>query len=334
MYAEHTKLRYNHTRMGMKMSDFNMQSCRLCPRNCNINRTLGQAGVCGMTKEVRIARAALHAWEEPCISGEQGSGTVFFSGCNLHCVYCQNVSIAAGKKGNIVSIEELAQHFLRLQEQGAHNINLVTPSHYVPQIKEALLLAKEQGLVLPIVYNTSSYEKPEALRLLAGEVDIYLADIKYTDMELAKKYSHAEDYFLVAMSALQEMVRQVGEARFVWPGEQTEYAEYEDGMLMKRGVIVRHLLLPGCLADSKRVVRYVYETYGDSVYLSLMNQYTPLPHVGTYPELNRKVTEEEYEELVDYAIDLGVSHGFIQEGDTADESFIPDFERSTSNPPF
>lgn len=303
-----------------------MQHCILCPRNCNIDRRGGQTGICGMTEEVRIARAALHSWEEPCISGEHGSGTVFFSGCNLHCVYCQNVSIAAGKKGKIVSIEQLAGQFLALQEQGAHNINLVTPSHYVPQIKEALFYAKEQGLTLPIVYNTSSYEKTEALRELAGEVDIYLADLKYMDGALAKTYSHAEDYVLVALKALQEMVRQVGEAQFVWPGDSRCYTEYEDGMLMKKGVIVRHLLLPGCLADAKRVVRYVYETYGDTVYLSLMNQYTPLPHIKDYPELNRKVTEEEYEELVDYAIELGVNHGFIQEGDTAEESFIPDFE--------
>lgn len=315
------------------MDFFNMKSCILCPRNCNIDRAAGQSGICGMTEEVRIARAALHQWEEPCISGKNGSGTVFFSGCNLHCVYCQNVSIAAGKKGKIVSVEQLAEQFLALQEQGAHNINLVTPSHYVPQIKAALLHAKEQGLTLPIVYNTSSYEKTETLRELTGEVDIYLADLKYTDAILAKKYSHAEDYFSVAAKALQEMVRQVGEAQFVWPNESLYHAEYEDGMLMKRGVIVRHLLLPGCLADSKQVVRYVYETYGDTVYLSLMNQYTPLPHVKNYPELNRKVTEEEYEELVDYAIDLGVNHGFIQEGDTADESFIPDFECRMSNPP-
>ena len=308
------------------MDFFNMESCILCPRNCNVNRVAGQSGICGMTKEVRIARAALHQWEEPCISGEKGSGTVFFSGCNLHCVYCQNVSIAVGKKGKIISIEQLAKQFLTLQAEGAHNINLVTPSHYVPQIKAALLCAKEQGLTVPIVYNTSSYEKTETLRWLAGEVDIYLADLKYTDAILAKQYSHAEDYFLVAAKALQEMVRQVGDAQFVWPGESVSQTEYEDGMLMKRGVIVRHLLLPGCLADSKQVVRYVYETYGDTVYLSLMNQYTPLPHVKDYPELNRKVAEKEYEELVDYAIELGVNHGFIQEGDTADESFIPEFE--------
>ena len=302
-----------------------MQSCILCPRNCNVDRAVGQTGICGMTEEVRIARAALHYWEEPCISGENGSGTVFFSGCNLHCVYCQNVSIAAGKKGTAVSIEQLAEYFLMLQEQGAHNINLVTPSHYVPQIKAALLRAKEQGLIVPIVYNTSSYEKTETLQELVGEVDIYLADLKYFDATLAKKYSHAEDYFLVATKALQEMVRQVGEAQFVWPGQSLCHAEYEDGMLMKRGVIVRHLLLPGCLADSKQVVRYVYETYGDTVYLSLMNQYTPLPHVKNYSELNRKVTEEEYEELIDFAIELGVENGFIQEGETAEESFIPAF---------
>lgn len=308
------------------MDFFEMQNCVLCPRNCHTNRMAGQTGVCGMTQEVKIARAAPHQWEEPCISGEHGSGTVFFSGCNLHCVYCQNASIAAGRKGKILSIDELAHCFLALQEQGVHNINLVTPSHYVPQIKAAIWYAKKQGLRLPFVYNTSSYEKVETLRQLAGDIDIYLADLKYTDAALAKKYSYAEEYFPVAAAAIEEMVRQAGKPQFIWPGEPTCYTEYEDGMLMKRGVIVRHLLLPGCLEDSKRVVRYLYETYGDRVYLSLMNQYTPLSHVQSYPELNRKVTEEEYEELVDYAIDLGVSHGFIQDGDTADESFIPEFE--------
>ena len=306
--------------------DFLMNGCTLCPRDCKTNRRAGQTGICGMTEEIKIARAALHPWEEPCISGTKGSGTVFFSGCNLRCVYCQNASIAAGRKGKVITTEELSEQFLLLQAQGAHNINLVTPSHYVPQIKAALLRARESGLCLPVVYNTSSYEKTEALRELTGEVSIYLADLKYKDETLSETYSHAKDYFAVASKAIQEMVRQTGTPQFAWQDEEGCYAEYEDGMLMKRGVIVRHLLLPGCLADSKRVVRYLYETYGDTVYLSLMNQYTPLPHVAAYPELNRKVTEEEYEELVDYAVELGVSCGFIQEGDTAKESFIPEFE--------
>ena len=308
------------------MNYVTMQNCMLCPRNCGADRKIGQAGICGMTEEIKIARAALHQWEEPCISGTQGSGTVFFSGCNLHCVYCQNASIATGRKGKIITTEELSEQFLALQAQGAHNINLVTPSHYVPQIKAALLRAKERGLCLPVVYNTSSYEKAETLSQLAGEISVYLADLKYKDERLSEVYSHAKDYFTVASKAIQEMVRQVGTPQFVGQNGEGCFSEYEDGMLMKRGVIVRHLLLPGCLADSKQVVRYLYETYGDTVYLSLMNQYTPLPHVEAYPELNRRVTEEEYEELVDYAIELGVSCGFIQEGDTAKESFIPEFE--------
>ena len=304
-----------------------MQSCKLCPRNCGVNRTKEETGICGLTKKIKIARASLHQWEEPCISGVNGSGTIFFSGCNLHCVYCQNVSIAMGKQGRIINVEQLAQTCLDLQIQGAHNINLVTPNHYIPQIKQALVLAREKGLCIPIVYNTSSYEYPSALRQLEGEISIYLADLKYVSSILSEKYSHAKDYFSIACKAIAEMVRQVGTPQFVYYGKNKKYTEYEDGMLMQKGVIVRHLLLPCCLEDSKQVIRYLYETYGNSIYISIMNQYTPLPHVAKYPELNRKVSEEEYEELVDYAIELGVECGFIQEGDTASESFIPDFNQ-------
>lgn len=305
-----------------------MGSCVLCPRACKADRAAGKPGVCGMTEELMVARAALHYWEEPCISGEEGSGTVFFSGCALHCVYCQNYEIAAGRKGKRITKKELSSIFLDLQEQGANNINLVTPSHYVPQIKEALLDAKQNGLALPVVYNTSSYETADTLRQMEGLVDIYLADLKYKSSALSKKYSAAADYFLSAAAALAEMARQIGVPEFyvrLGGGTVKTAAEYEDGMLMKRGVIVRHLMLPGCLEDSKQVIRYLYETYGSRIYISIMNQYTPLPHAAAYPELNRKITEEEYEELVDYAIGLGVEHGFIQEGETADESFIPAF---------
>lgn len=290
--------------------------CTLCPRNCAVDRDAGERGVCGQTNELKVARAALHFWEEPCISGENGSGTVFFSGCSLHCVFCQNEAIANGTVGKVISVARLSEIFLELQEKGANNINLVTPGHFVPQIKEALILAKKNGLDLPIVYNTSSYESLETIKSLDGLIDIYLPDFKYMSSELSKKYSHAADYARVVKENLAEMVRQTGTPVFDEDGEEG---------LLKRGTVVRHLLLPGCLSDSKEVIRYLYETYGNQIYISIMSQFTPLPQIKAYPELNRKVTEEEYEELVDYAIELGVEQGFIQEGDVAEDSFIPDF---------
>ena len=297
------------------------KGCILCPRECNAERTHGENGICGVSGEgILGARAALHMWEEPCISGETGSGTVFFSGCPLRCVYCQNYALARAEQGEEITVERLADIFTELQEKGAANINLVTPTHYTPQIIDALQMAREKGLNLPIVYNCSGYEKVETLRTLEGIVDIYLTDFKYMETEPAKRYSKAPDYPKVAKLALEEMVRQCPKARFD-----------EQGM-MQQGVIVRHLLLPEHLKNAKSVVQYVYETYGDNVYLSLMNQYTPLPQVKDYPEINRKVTEAEYEELVDYAIDLGVEHGFIQEGETAEESFIPPFNYEGWNP--
>lgn len=286
----------------------------LCPRACKANRLAGARGFCGETSEIKVARAALHFWEEPCISGEAGSGAVFFSGCPLKCVFCQNSSIAAGETGKVISQERLCEIFLELQEKGANNINLVTPTHFVSQIVDALKAAKKQGLQIPIVYNTGSYEQVDTLKRLEGLVDIYLPDLKYVDKDLSLRYSHAADYFSVASAAIAEMVRQVGEPVFDGEG------------MMKRGVIVRHLVLPGCTEDSKAVVRYLYETYHDRIFLSIMNQFTPLKQLKEYPELNRKVTADEYDGVVDYAIDLGVENGFIQEGETAEESFIPAFD--------
>ena len=290
--------------------------CKECPRKCNKERVeddKASYGYCQVSVLPKVARAALHFWEEPCISGEEGSGTVFFSGCNLRCVYCQNVEIAAGVRGKEISTEHLAEIFLELQEQGANNINLVTPSHYYMQIKEALLLVKEK-LHIPVIENTYSDDSEEVLKELEGLIDIYLADYKYVSSALAEKYSHAADYPQVAAEALNEMFRQVGEP------------EFDERGMMKRGMIIRHLLLPGCLEDSKAVLKFLYETFGDSVFISIMNQYTPLSHVEKYPELNRRITEEEYDEVVDYAVDLGIENGFIQEGETAEESFIPDFD--------
>ena len=291
-------------------------SCKQCPRNCKKERQEGNVssyGYCQVSVLPKVARAALHFWEEPCISGEEGSGTVFFSGCNLRCVYCQNVEIAAGVRGKAVSVKRLAEIFLELQEKGANNINLVTPSHYYPQITEALLLVKDK-LHIPVIANTSSYDSVEALRDMEGLIDIYLADYKYRSRELAASYSHAADYPQVAANALKEMFRQVGEPVF------------DERGMMKKGMIIRHLLLPGCGEDSKAVLKFLYETFEDSVFISIMNQYTLLPHVKAYPELNRRITEEEYEEIVDYAIELGIENGFIQEGETADDSFIPEFD--------
>ena len=292
-----------------------MSICTLCPRSCGADRAAGQKGYCGVGgTKIKAARAALHMWEEPCISGSQGSGTVFFSGCPLRCVYCQNRDIARAGAGKEITVERLSEIFLELQEKGAANMNLVTPTHYTPEIVKAVAEARDGGLTLPIVYNCGGYEKPETLRTLEGIVDIYLTDFKYMDAEAARRYSHAPDYPEIAKEALGEMVRQ-----------QPEPVFDEKGM-MKKGVIVRHLLLPGHLKNAEAVVKYVYETYGNRVYLSLMNQYTPLPGMEKWPEINRKVTRREYDRLLDYAVELGVENGFIQEGRTAEESFIPAFD--------
>lgn len=291
-----------------------LSNCILCPRKCGVDRLSGKTGYCSMPSDLLVARAALHMWEEPCISGSTGSGTVFFSGCNLKCVFCQNHSIALGDCGKPITIHRLSEIFLELQQKGAANINLVTPTHYIPQIRDALLLAKENGLILPIVYNTGGYENVESLQLLEGLVDIYLPDLKYYSTELSSTYSHAADYFSVATAAIAEMYRQVGTPVFDKP----------TGTL-KRGMIVRHLLLPGQTKDAKKILRYLHETYGDNIYISIMNQYTPLPHVAQIPELNRSVTPDEYDKLVNFALRLGITNAFIQEGETAEESFIPPF---------
>jgi putative pyruvate formate lyase activating enzyme len=291
--------------------------CDLCPRKCLVDRKKGEKGICGQTENLKVARAALHFWEEPCISGDAGSGAVFFSGCPLHCVFCQNENIANGTVGKEISLERLVDIFLELQEKGANNINLVTPGHFVPQIVKALDQAKKEGLTLPVVYNTSSYETVDTIKRLEGYVDIYLPDFKYMSPVLSKKYSHAPDYAEVAKAAIAEMVRQTGKAVFV-NGD-------EDNLIL-RGTIVRHLTLPGCMEDSMQILKYLHETYGDTIYISIMNQFTPLSNLEKYPELNRRITDEEYETLVDYAIDIGIENGFIQEGDTAEESFIPAFD--------
>ena len=290
-----------------------MSICNLCPRGCGVNRSESY-GYCKSGEKVSVARASLHMWEEPPISGASGSGTVFFTGCNLGCVYCQNRKISSGQQGRELTVEELAKVFIKLQEHNANNINLVTPTHFALPIIKAVRLAKENGLNIPIVYNTSGYETVDTIKSLNGIIDIYLTDFKYMSNELSKKYSNAPDYPEIAKSALYEMVSQVGSPLI-----------NENG-LMESGVIVRHLVLPSCTADSKAVIKYLYETYGNTIFISIMNQFTPLEILENYPELNRKITDEEYREVVDFAMSLGVEKAFIQEGETQSESFIPDFD--------
>jgi len=289
-----------------------LNNCNLCPRKCGVDREY-QSGFCGVSgKGIKAARASLHMWEEPCISGTNGSGTIFFSGCNLRCVYCQNHLLSRECKGRDISVFELADVMLRLQKQGAHNINLVTPTHYSVQLIESIKLAREKGLYIPIVYNTSGYESVEAISQLCGTVSIYLTDYKYADNALALKYSGANNYDDVAFSALEEMVRQVGSPHFD-----------KDGLMLS-GVIVRHLVLPGQTENSKYVLKKLYHTFGDQIIISIMNQYTPMG-VLPYAELNRTVSEKEYDDVTKFALEIGIENAYIQEGKTQSESFIPDF---------
>lgn len=290
------------------------ENCLLCPRKCGINRRTGQTGVCGVSSEIKVARAALHYWEEPCISGKRGSGAVFFSGCSLHCVFCQNREISDGKEGKVISKERLSDIFMELAGKGANNINLVTPGQYIPDIVWAVNDAKSRGMKLPIIYNTSGYENVTELKLLEGIVDVYLPDFKYMDSTLSARYSRAKDYPSVAKQALSEMVRQ-----------QPDVVIDDATGLIQKGVIVRQLLLPGHVNDAKAVLKYLYDTYHDHVYISMMSQFTPIA-LKDYPEINRTVTRREYERLVDYAIEIGITNAFIQEGDVAKDSFIPAFD--------
>ena len=293
------------------MNDKYYEKCELCSRRCGTNRTVGELGFCKMNDTVYVARADLHFWEEPPISAERGSGTVFFSGCSLGCVYCQNRKISRGIAGLPKSLADLVDIFLKLQNKGAHNINLVTPTHYVPSIVEAVKIAREQGLNIPIVYNTGSYETEETLDILRDTVDVWLPDLKYYKPTTAKKYSNAENLPEVSRRAIAKMV------------EFTKSPLFDENGVMQKGVIVRILLLPGHVAEAKLNVKYLYETYGDNIYISLMSQYTPSPDLPS--PLNRRVTTAEYDELVAYAEKLGIKNAFIQEREAASESFIPDF---------
>lgn len=289
-----------------------LTNCNLCPRHCNINRH-ETVGFCKANDTLKIARADLHFFEEPCISGDNGSGTIFFTYCNLKCVFCQNYEISSDNIGREITIERFSEICINLQNKGALNINLVTPTHYIPLIKEGLKLAKLKGLTIPIVYNTSSYETTDSLKLLDGLIDIYLPDFKYYNDDIAIKYSSAPNYVNVCKDAIAEMYRQVGKPVF------------DDDGIMKKGVIVRHLLLPNMEDDTKKIIEYLYNTYKNNIYMSIMNQYTPMKKLK-YEELNHTINDDIYDDVINFAYDLGVRNAFIQEGETQKKSFIPDFK--------
>ncbi len=305
------------------------EACSLCPRACKVNRRQGKRGRCALPMDLKVARAALHFWEEPCISGSRGSGAVFFSGCSLGCAYCQNEEISDGRAGKVISPERLTEIFLEMEEKGAHNLNLVTAAHYAPWVVFCLQEARKQGFSLPVVYNSSGYESLETLKLLEGYVDIYLPDMKYADRQLAKSLSGAEDYPEVALCAIEEMLRQCGSP------------VYDEEGLLKRGTIIRHLILPGHTKNSKQVLSLLADHFGKDICVSVMNQYTPVgveeggqmakqTRLGrvlpSFPELGRRVTPREYDKVLDHAFSLGLEEGYFQEGETARESFIPAFD--------
>ena len=292
-----------------------MSKCNVCPHKCNIDRSK-QKGRCRATDKVKIALASLHFYEEPCISGESGSGTVFFSHCNLNCVYCQNYKISQQNFGKEVTVENLANIFISQQQKGANNINLVTPTIYVNEIIEAIKIAKEKGLNIPIIYNSSGYENVETIKKLEGYIDVYLPDFKYMDNQLGDKYSKVKNYTEIAQNAISEMYKQVGNVVLDEKG------------LIRKGVIIRHLILPGHIENTKEVLRWIKETFNDNVYLSLMAQYFPTNNVSEYSNLNRKLTKEEYDEVENYLYGMDIENGYIQELGEHEEEYVPDFDLS------
>lgn len=290
-----------------------LEQCTICPHNCKINRKNGQVGRCKSKDTVKIALYSTHNFEEPCISGKKGSGTVFFSNCNLNCVFCQNYEISQEGKGIEITINRLAEIFLEQQEKDVENINLVTPTSYVPQIIEAIKLARKQGLKLPIVYNTNGYEKVETLKMLEGYIDIYLPDFKYSDNKLAKRLSKVDNYFEITTEALKEMYRQTGKAIF------------DDRGIMKKGMIIRHLVLPNHILNSRRVLKWINDNMND-VYVSIMAQYFPTYKAKEINEINRKLTKEEYEQIENYLYRLNLENGYIQELGEHEEEYVPKWE--------
>lgn len=286
--------------------------CTICPRNCGVDRNT-HVGFCGVSESPKVAKAFLHMWEEPCISGPHGSGTVFFSGCNLKCIFCQNYSISQEGFGKEITTEQLVRIFLSLQEKGAHNINLVNPTHYIRPIKEALLSAKSKGMDIPVVYNSNGYETLEGLKYMEGLVDVYLPDLKYWESETAKKFSMAPDYFEIASAAVKEMYRQVGAPVL------------DESGIIKKGLILRHLILPGYAVESIKILEWIKENLPGDVYVSLMSQYTPYYKASCHPEIGRRITRREYEKVLNRFIKLELENGYIQERGSAVEEYIPDF---------
>ena len=290
-----------------------LKECILCPHKCKINRINGEVGRCKVGEKVKIALADLHFFEEPCISGESGSGTVFFTGCNMNCKFCQNYKISQNMKGREIEIEELANEFLRLQNMNANNINLVTGVMYIPQIIEAIKKAKEDGLKIPIVYNSSGYENPKVLKLLEGYIDVYLPDLKYYNNELGKRLSGIDNYFEYATESIKEMYKQVGSP------------EIDENGLIKRGLIIRHLILPNNIENSKNVLKWIKDTFGSKILVSVMAQYFPTNKAMNDEEINRKLTEEEYKEIEEFVFELNLE-GYIQDLEENEEKYVPNFE--------
>ena len=293
----------------------NLEKCEICPHECGINRTKKQIGRCKSTDKIKIALYSIHKFEEPCISGGNGSGTVFFSNCNLNCIYCQNYEISQEGKGKEISVEELADIFIKQQNRKAENINLVTPTSYTLQIIEAIKIAKKRGLNIPIIYNTNGYEKVETLKLLEGYVDVYLPDLKYYDDELGKKYSKVDKYFEIAVKAIKEMYRQVGSPKLD-----------ERGMI-KSGLMIRHLVLPNNIENSKKILRWIKENIDENVYVDIMAQYFPTYKAKESKDLNRKLTKEEYKEIEEYVYDLNTKNGYMQDLGEHEEEYVPKWEK-------
>lgn len=291
-----------------------LKNCNICPRNCGIDRTKINSGFCKSSDKVRVARVSLHQWEEPCISGEEGSGTVFFSGCNLNCVFCQNHDISQEGIGKEITIERLSDIFLEQQKRGANNINLVTPTHYAVQIVEALKIAKKKGLNIPVVYNSNGYEALHTLELLRGYVNVFVPDLKYFKNEYGLRYSKVTNYFSNASKAIEKMFEIAGEV------------EFDERGIIQKGVIIRHLMLPGLLFDSKKIVDYIHKTFGDKVYLSIMNQYTPMFKACDYKEINKPLNSKHYDSLIEYCLDIGIKNAFIQDEGTDEKSYVPEFD--------
>lgn len=290
-----------------------LESCTICPHNCKVNRVEGKIGRCRSGSNIKIALSSLHFAEEPCISGKNGSGTVFFSNCNLRCIYCQNYEISQEGKGNEISIQELAQIFIEQQKKGAHNINLVTPTMYVPQIIESIKIAKRSGFNLPIIYNTNGYENIETIKMLEGYIDVYLPDLKYYSNELSKKYSGVDNYFNIASNAIKEMINQVGAPEFD-----------EEGMLIK-GVIIRHLVLPNHIQNTKNILKWIKENLPQEVWVSVMAQYFPTYKAKEDELLNRKLKHKEYREIENFLYLLDLENGYLQELEEDEEQYVPKF---------